>query len=616
MNDWLVKFAQEAKSEDQLLHEALESLPPSMLQELAAEFNPSLRPTGMEAMEVKIANAHRMGQELAYEHGDELEKQAFLPVLAAGARMLGGAAAKTGLKGLAGGVAKNVAKDVAINGATKAVSSAVRPPATAATGGMTGGGFSYGKVAGLNMAGVGRQAAGFFHRNPGAALTLAGAAGGAIMAPRDPQTGEKQLLRGAVMGGGLAAGANALSQGRLADKAKHMVTRQNNPIFGQGARRYATESAYQTRPAQAAGAAAAAAPPVSGGGPASAPYRGGPTMGQVKLGFAGIDDVIGGLIGHAKGKQQAERGEEHNFGGKQVASLLLPGGAGYQLGRYIGHNNSKKDKEKTASPAGLILQAAIKEKLAEEKTDTDRAKKWGRTGALAGGVFTAARIPAAMEAARAAGAPYGVRPGLGSSAAMIGLGGAINAGLGYGAGRLAHRFAHGPATGKSLEKSANRSTLTYDPATKTFTRQNLTADTTMGSSGSDVIPAGHVEPAGRALREPARGPVPAGLGPSGGTSRVHSLHGGDVMSSSPRPGMAARTMGTPPPIPAAARRPMGGVAGLAGAAAKPKLPSLAGAMSLAGGLKKIATNPVAVSTAGSGMWMRDSIQKARKKDQK
>lgn len=481
MQGWLTKMAEEAKSDDELLRDTLENLPPSMLQELAMEFDPSLRPTEMEAMEVKIAKANRMGQELAYEHGDKLEKQAFIgPMIAGAARLAAGAGAKRAI-GTAVGTA---AKDAVLGGATKAITNGIRSTGSSA---MAGGGFNYGKVAGLNLAGMGRQAAGFLHQHPGAAVTLAGAGAGALMAPRDPQTGQKQYLRGAVMGGGLAAGANALSQGRIADKAKHMVTRQNNPIFGQGARRYAIESAYQTtRPGAAAAASAAA--PVSGGGSAASSYRGGPTMGQVKLSYVGIDDLIGGVIGHHQGKKQSERGEGHTFGGKQIASaLLIPGGAGYQLGRYIGHNSEKE--KKAFSPAGLILRAAF-------------------------------------------------------------------------------------------EKQANRATLTYDPATKTFTRQHLTADTTMGSSGSDVIPAGRMEPVGRPLREPARGPAPASLGPSRGTSQVHTMHGGDVMSSSPRPGVAARVAGTPPPIPAAARRPMGGFAGMAGAAAKPKLPSLAGAVSL------------------------------------
>jgi hypothetical protein len=58
-----------------------------------------------------------------------------------------------------------------------------------------------------------------------------------------------------------------------------------------------------------------------------------------KIAWFGVDDAVGGLIGYTQGKKQKARGEEHTFGGPQVAgAVFLPGGAGYQVGRYFGHN--------------------------------------------------------------------------------------------------------------------------------------------------------------------------------------------------------------------------------------------------------------------------------------
>lgn len=54
-------------------------------------------------------------------------------------------------------------------------------------------------------------------------------------------------------------------------------------------------------------------------------------------------NLVGGAVGYEKGKEQRERGEKHNFGGKQLASVLfIPGGAGYQVGRYFGHRQAQK----------------------------------------------------------------------------------------------------------------------------------------------------------------------------------------------------------------------------------------------------------------------------------
>lgn len=61
--------------------------------------------------------------------------------------------------------------------------------------------------------------------------------------------------------------------------------------------------------------------------------------------IAVVDQVAGYFIGKHYGRKQKKRGEKHNFGGTQAASALLPGGAGYQAGRYVAHNEQPKAKK-------------------------------------------------------------------------------------------------------------------------------------------------------------------------------------------------------------------------------------------------------------------------------
>lgn len=69
-----------------------------------------------------------------------------------------------------------------------------------------------------------------------------------------------------------------------------------------------------------------------------------------KIAFDPVTQGVGFLIGKSKGAEQKRRGEHHSFGvGQGAASLLLPGGAGYQLGRYMSHKDGdiKRGKKKT-----------------------------------------------------------------------------------------------------------------------------------------------------------------------------------------------------------------------------------------------------------------------------
>ena len=71
-----------------------------------------------------------------------------------------------------------------------------------------------------------------------------------------------------------------------------------------------------------------------------------------KEAYVGADDIVGGAIGYHYGKKQKERGEKHTFGVPQAAgSVFIPGGLGYQVGRYLAHSDpeTKRGKVKKSS---------------------------------------------------------------------------------------------------------------------------------------------------------------------------------------------------------------------------------------------------------------------------
>jgi hypothetical protein len=55
--------------------------------------------------------------------------------------------------------------------------------------------------------------------------------------------------------------------------------------------------------------------------------------------------LIGKPVGHAMGRAQAERGEPHTYGAAQTIGSLLPGGSGYQEGRFMAHATADKKKD-------------------------------------------------------------------------------------------------------------------------------------------------------------------------------------------------------------------------------------------------------------------------------
>lgn len=89
-----------------------------------------------------------------------------------------------------------------------------------------------------------QKAVGAAVRRPGLAMGAAGAAAGAVMAPRDPQTGQKQVLKGALTGGALGYGASKipLGGGQSVGSALRRQVVGKPAVFGQGVADYARKA--------------------------------------------------------------------------------------------------------------------------------------------------------------------------------------------------------------------------------------------------------------------------------------------------------------------------------------------------------------------------------------
>jgi hypothetical protein len=59
----------------------------------------------------------------------------------------------------------------------------------------------------------------------------------------------------------------------------------------------------------------------------------------------GAVNLLAKPVGHAMGRAQAERGEPHSYGAAQTIGSLLPGGGGYQEGRFMAHATADKKKK-------------------------------------------------------------------------------------------------------------------------------------------------------------------------------------------------------------------------------------------------------------------------------
>lgn len=158
-----------------------------------------------------------------------------------------------------------------------------------------------------------------------------------------------------------------------------------------------------------------------------------------KVAYTALDQVAGGVIGYNRGRAQKERGEPYSFGGRQVASFLVPGGVGYQIGRTIAHDRGSP-KEKTAMFGAIRGAAAGLRGAASSFTSggvPGMASRFSKTmmqdprkamtigGAALGAAQGLVRDPGYDE--------YGRRRSRIGAAAMGGIGGGA---IGYGVGSI------------------------------------------------------------------------------------------------------------------------------------------------------------------------------------
>ena len=213
MNDWLVKIAEQAPTDEEQLEAALSKLSSEDLQALARDAGVYTPTENLDSLQGAFADADLLGRELAHIHGDELEKQAFIQALMAGVGRLG-------LGNLARKLIKNKVVDT-ITGSVKSGINSVRQgfeaPQVPQPAGVKLARLE--KTALLDGAGMMKQLAGkatkYMVSDPHRAAAVAGAglgvAKGLISDPGvDPQTGQKRSRVGAAMKNGLVgAGVGA-----------------------------------------------------------------------------------------------------------------------------------------------------------------------------------------------------------------------------------------------------------------------------------------------------------------------------------------------------------------------------------------------------------------------
>lgn len=131
--------------------------------------------------------------------------------------------------------------------------------------------------------------------------------------------------------------------------------------------------------------------------------------------------VLDILVGHHFGKEQKKRGEEYSFGAPQLAaSLLVPGGAGYQIGRYFGHQSDVKKgkKVKTSAPLGMLAGAGKAIGRAAMGGAAKGAIGGAATGAISGAIKNPGVDPATgQQRSRVGGALKGMAGGAALGAA-------------------------------------------------------------------------------------------------------------------------------------------------------------------------------------------------------
>ena len=508
--NWLTEFSRDTNevSEEQMLRDAIDSLSPDQQVTLGYEMGILDRPSHIEEMNVKVASAVQKGIELAREHGEELEKQALLAALGLG-----------------------IAKDLAVKGITGAAKAGYN-----SVNNLASSGFKYAFAIPPSVGALGRKAVGLIGHNPGIAVGAAGALAGAAMAPRDQQTGKKQYLKGALVGGGVGLGANALSGGAIGNSLEKAVT-GDRAILGQKAKGF-VNAAKAEHPHFAPG---------GGGGNAAMLNLKQDLATPLEQPVFKTPEPVAAPVEHTP---LSMTGDSTPL----APHLAAPPSANLQV-QNIEAPASVLAAMQSASQRGSYLDGIRAQREAEQQ----------------------ARVAKNMAASQQAAGNYNRGAGMSESE------------------RAWNSFA--PKTVLShvikqaaLQKMANMQRLVYDPASKTFTRNHVTPSLasnsqveggTLADIGLPDIRAGQSLPVSGMTPELVN---PRPVRPSGIPSQVHSMSGGNVLSSAPArgvgpsPQMSATPMPVKPPtLPSSIR---GAGSGMARAAAGPmgRLPSLAGAV--------------------------------------
>lgn len=624
--DWLVKMAEQAVSDEAVLEDALSSLPYDDLVELSTDEEVVPKEDQLDVMQAKMAQADQMGRELARVHGDELQKEAFLPLLAG----LAGRAAGGGLLRRAVG---GIIKDKAIGAVGSAVGSGVQKARQ---------GFQQPAA---------QQVAKFASEKTAFVDQIAGYAVGRHYGKKQKERGEKHDFGGLQAASLLAPGGIGYQIGRNVSHKEKKALMGSAALKGLGATlaskggtlaRGATNMmASDPRKALAIGGAALGAAQGLVRDPGFDEYG----NRKSRLGAAAKGAIGGGALGYGVGSLKPVQGALQNAGKSMGGTLAA--GAKKMSPQEVSHltenmRSAPLPQAAAAAPApedralfnmhggptappisrmpATEIPPEVMAQLGTPGTGEGSGVMQPKPSRLRGFVEDMRRVPKnlgfgnatlppsanwqqwqeAAPAIKTAGIPKGLLRS--NSPYAVSRRGAHELGrrnapefrkIMQGGDTPRNKFdkslfqARDAAASRSrdrarglLEKKSNRQTLTIGPG-GTLTRHHMTPSMasnnrvtggTLADIGAGNIPAGHSEPVLSRAARPASGPMSMRPG-------AMQQAPGDVVSSAARPAPMARRPGTPPPIPAGARSP----AGLGASSAGKALPSLAGAKSIAGG---------------------------------
>jgi hypothetical protein len=218
--DWLVQMANGQQTDSTRLEEALKELPFEEIEKLAYDAQAIESARHYRDLQEKVAEADRLGRELAHKHGAELIAQVV------GQEKTAGLGEK--LYGMIPGKVKSHLAN-AVFGKDSQHAKAMADAAKSGLADKIGVGKGLSKTAGIagalgTMGSMGQKALGMgmkgLVKNPSATLGVAGAGIGAAGGALTAKPGERMsgALGGAAIGGGLGAAAGGLGAGKVISK--------------------------------------------------------------------------------------------------------------------------------------------------------------------------------------------------------------------------------------------------------------------------------------------------------------------------------------------------------------------------------------------------------------